>query len=266
MAIVNLKEPEYLIAPFIEKHYINIGAPHRHENFYEIEYIIKGTGTSQINEVKRKISSGDFYFITPLDVHSYKTGETPSEVYNVHFSEASILPEYQNILFNTQLRYTHFDDTKIVQNLFELMLEEGKKKNRFTNSNLCYYLNLIIAHFIGNAKPENITADTHPIIQDIIRYVRIHITEALTLSELAKRFNFSAEHLSRLFRRELDTGFKQYITLLRLDLAKNLLSQTDMSIIEISYESGFSGIGTFLRSFKKNCGMTPSQYRERHST
>ncbi len=264
MAIINLKEPEYLVKPFIEKHIVKEGAPHRHENFYEIEFIISGTGKAKINNFEFDLKFGDFLFITPLDVHSYRM-ETPITLYNIHFSEYVILSEYQNILFNTQLRYAHFDDTKTIHNLLNLMLAESLENNHFTNNKLNSYLNLIIASFIQTAKIDNIPKETHTIIQDIVRYIRIHITEHLTLSEVAKIFNISPQHLSMLFSKQLGTGFKQYITALRLDLAKNLLAQTDMSVINICFETGFPSIGTFLRSFKINCGMTPSQYREKHS-
>lgn len=65
---------------------------------------------------------------------------------------------------------------------------------------------------------------------------------------------------------KIDGGFKNYLILLRVEKAKNMLKTADANIYEISLESGFSDQRTFNRTFKRITNMTPKSYRKEHST
>lgn len=100
------------------------------------------------------------------------------------------------------------------------------------------------------------------IISDSISYINDHLTEELSLNELAARVSLSPFYFSRLFKKE--TGFSphNYIITTRISNARFLLMSTDDSIKEICYSSGFTSESGFCTTFKKMTGITPSEYRD----
>lgn len=237
---------------------------HRHHNFYEIEFIISGTCIYEINGIKYQGKEGSCFLTTPLDVHSVDVLRGKPLIYNIRSLEYFVLPEYQNILFNTKIHSVQFKNTEKICTLFELLLNEfEKRKDHFSEINQKQLLNLIIAEFIRNAKISD-TGEKGLLISEIVRYIRIHISDPLTLENVAKSFNLSNAHLSRLFKKHMGTTFKRYIIDLRLDLAKNLLTSTDMPVTSVCYDTGFTSICNFLKRFKEKLGCTPNEYRNLH--
>lgn len=98
-------------------------------------------------------------------------------------------------------------------------------------------------------------------INGITKYLQEHLAEELSLSVLAKEFNFSAQYVSQLFKNEIGVNFLAYLTNIRMEKAKRLLLSTALSISEISEQSGYGDYRVFTKAFKKFEGITPSQFR-----
>ena len=82
-----------------------------------------------------------------------------------------------------------------------------------------------------------------------------------SISMLADQFHVSITYMSTMFKKELNMNFSDYLWMLRLNKAKELLCTTDMSINEISIAVGYLNTTSFQRKFKQETGMTPSQLR-----
>lgn len=90
-------------------------------------------------------------------------------------------------------------------------------------------------------------------------------TDYLTVENLAKVCGISCGHLRRLFVKQFGMSPIKYISRKRIERAKELLKYDLSSITDISEMLGFSGIYYFCRSFKKETGLTPGEYRKLHS-
>ena len=82
-----------------------------------------------------------------------------------------------------------------------------------------------------------------------------------SIAVLADRMHVSITYMSHLFKRDLNINFSDYLWMLRLKKAKELLHTTEMSIDEISIAVGYLNTSSFRRKFKQETGMTPSQFR-----
>ncbi|WP_395342278.1 helix-turn-helix domain-containing protein [Ningiella sp. W23] len=91
---------------------------------------------------------------------------------------------------------------------------------------------------------------------------RLFCENELTLHRLSSAINVSENHISETLSQYLNLNFFKFINQYRVDEAKTLLANTELSIVDISLESGFNSRSTFNAAFKKAEGLTPSQYRK----
>ena len=95
----------------------------------------------------------------------------------------------------------------------------------------------------------------------IREYIEEHIREGITLAELALLVGLGQSHFSHAFRVSFGLAPHQYFNTRRIEAAKSLLSNGDLSVTEIAEELGFSDISAFTSSFRKATGLTPSRFR-----
>lgn len=103
----------------------------------------------------------------------------------------------------------------------------------------------------------------HPKLAEVIGMMERNIEEPISPAALAKSVDMSARQLERLFRRYLSRSPKRYYMELRLQKARNLLMQTEMSVINVALASGFASPSHFSKCYRAQYGTTP--YRERGS-
>ncbi len=91
----------------------------------------------------------------------------------------------------------------------------------------------------------------------------LYLEPGLTLYELAKSIDVSPHHLSQVINQYYQCNFQSFINTYRIDIAKKLLRNTSLKILAVAYDSGFKSISTFNVAFKKETGMSPTQYRKK---
>ena len=106
----------------------------------------------------------------------------------------------------------------------------------------------------------------HPKLSKVIQMMEINIEEPISPSILAKDVGMSTRQLERLFRRYLDRSPKRYYMELRLQKARNLLMQTDMSVINVALACGFASPSHFSKCYRAHYDTTPYRERGSHST
>ena len=98
---------------------------------------------------------------------------------------------------------------------------------------------------------------------DAIRDIRSHYAEDLTGKTVAASLGISESYQGKLFRQQMGYTFVEYLTMHRIDVALDLLSQTDLKTYHIAEMVGYKDARHFSDIFKKLVGVTPTQYRNR---
>lgn len=93
-------------------------------------------------------------------------------------------------------------------------------------------------------------------------YVEQHLDSCFQLADVASEIGLSPSRLSHIFIEKAGVSFSRWISHERIQVAARLLSVDDRSISEIALAVGYENLRSFQRSFKKNLGMTPSEYRQ----
>ncbi|PZD96873.1 AraC family transcriptional regulator [Paenibacillus sambharensis] len=98
-------------------------------------------------------------------------------------------------------------------------------------------------------------------MEAVISYIQEHLCDPLSLGQLAAYAAYSPYHFTRIFKAYTGLTPQYYVSSLRLQRAKDLLLQTNLTIRDISLEIGQQSLGTFTTRFTQRVGMTPSEFR-----
>jgi two-component system response regulator YesN len=111
---------------------------------------------------------------------------------------------------------------------------------------------------------DSLTSHQHGImLQQVHDYInQHHMDPSLSLNEVAGHVNLSPSHFSTVFSQETGQTFKEYLTEVRIQRAKELLRSTTLRSSEISYQIGYSDPHYFSYVFRKRTGLSPKEYRQ----
>lgn len=101
----------------------------------------------------------------------------------------------------------------------------------------------------------------NPNMDRLLEYIQDHYADPITLTGVARQFHFNASYLSSYFASYNGEGFSEYLNKIRLEKAMELLLTTELTISEISASVGYSDQSYFTKVFKKQTGISPSQFR-----
>lgn len=93
-------------------------------------------------------------------------------------------------------------------------------------------------------------------------YIRQNFRHDLSLEEVAQSVGISPYYFSKLFREETGINFTEYLNGIRIETAKQLLSNSKLSIKQVCLDAGYSNPNYFSRIFKKWTGITPTEFRD----
>ena len=106
--------------------------------------------------------------------------------------------------------------------------------------------------------------DNQKLMAAIKDYIYKNTDGDLSLKKIGLVMHYNESYLSRLFKKQTGTNFKNFVTEIKLEKAVHLLSETDILVKDIAKNLGFESTSHFQYFFKKNLGMTPQEYRHEH--
>ncbi|MCI5902394.1 MAG: response regulator [Blautia sp.] len=111
-------------------------------------------------------------------------------------------------------------------------------------------------------KQEN---QSETVVEKAMNYIQANFGGDISLDDVSKEVNVSPYYFSKLFKKETGENFIEYLTKLRIDRAKEMMKNPELSIKEISMACGYVDPNYFSRIFKKQTDVTPREYREKNS-
>lgn len=101
----------------------------------------------------------------------------------------------------------------------------------------------------------------NPQISEAVAYVEAHLSEHVTLREIADMLHLNSSYFSVLFKEQIGINFSEFLTRTRIQRAKEMLVQTALPISEIAEQVGYQTDKYFIKVFKSLEGLSPSKYR-----
>ena len=147
-----------------------------------------------------------------------------------------------------------FSATEINENLLRASMVLSARNSRFSPSS--------IQEEIPDIPNDFAQYTSNKIVQNILSYIHKNYTANLSIQSIAKHCNVNANYASQLFNQEMKVSFSHYLSLLRINEAKQLLKNTDLPISTIALTIGYRDYFYFAKVFKKITGITPTKFRE----
>ena len=100
-------------------------------------------------------------------------------------------------------------------------------------------------------------------MEAVVDYIERNLKKGISLEDVANHVNISTYYLSKIFKKEMGVNFITYVTDRKMDLAKEMLVNTDIPVLNIALDLAYNEANYFSKAFKKKTGLTPSEYREK---
>lgn len=141
----------------------------------------------------------------------------------------------------------------------QLAIDEiGLMIKRFGLSN---WTPLLINH-TPKTRPNGVSRHAQFYVSQMLEYIAAHHDSTLSIQQIAENVQLNQNYAMGIFQRVMQLTMKQYITAMRINHTRALLSNGDMTILDIALTTGFNSSSRFYETFKKYVGMTPLKYRK----
>lgn len=241
---------------------------HKHSE-YEINYINTGSCVMGIGDEYVPLKAGDCIIIRPYMSHCFMVDTSKGcSIAQLEYSfsvPAYMAEEIQ--FFNDQSPFHKFSSCdsmgKVLENVCEAFRQQ-KSKDEFSTAILelaIGQLYVVVSKYYKKSFEKETTVE-QGVVAEVIKYINNHIDEELNLEEVATKYKVSTRYIRKYFNQYLGMNCTQYISMLRIARAKELLWNTDKTITDIAMSAGFNSSQYFSRVFSKYTNMTPIEYRE----
>lgn len=254
---------------------------HLHEEI-EIVYILSGSITFYFPEDAVEVTNGNILIVNSSVPHYTKenrNGNTvefllkfrPEQVIgknNITYPYLSVLDaenKQQFWMFNISESENY---SEIANAIVGLSSELQEKKTAYELNAISYIYKIVTMLFrydVINCDTLHILSAENGMVMEkfssVFSFIENHYNEPITLDTVAKLTNYSRQHFCRLFKATTGKSFVEYLNSFRVNVAKNMLINTNEPIYNVYIKAGFSSFSYFNRVFKANTGVSPSEYR-----
>lgn len=268
---------------FINKHHRFSYMPAHTHNFIEFNYMYSGSCTQYINDEKIVLHEHEIILIDKDIVQKIDYVGEDDILINILLKDDSIMELLKQHIGTSSSIVTKFmynasrmdavhnnfivfniQDNEIAQNLLESMIMKAQETLPIKNQSLHLMMALLLAELSNNIEKEASSfSDDETNILPVLKYIDEHYA-SITLRDLSEQFGYNTNYLGNKLKEETGSTFKELIDKKRLDIASELLLNTNYTTEEITSIIGFQSTPSLFRLFKKHTGSTPLTYKALH--
>lgn len=253
-------------------------AGHKH-SFFELVYIVEGTGIQCINQNQFAYHPGHMFLITPEDCHSFDVQTTTTFFYlrfnDIYIRESGILTsniqKLEFILQNANHKpgciLKNIVDKQVVKPLIDAIIREHETRDIYNQELIHQYVNtliVLVARNIAKFLHLELSDNTDQKAANILNFIQanIYYPDKLRAEYLCNHFNVSINYLGKYFKQHTGSTLQKYITQYRQTLIEHRLTHSDKRLGEIVNEFGFTDESHLNKFFRNNRGVSPKAFRQ----
>lgn len=261
-------KPRLLYVGFLEKHGGWCEEAHAHD-FLEIIFVTDGKGTIAIEDKFYDVRKGDIIVYNADMIHFEKSSvEDPMRILFVAYDKLEItdLPPNRLIPPAYESVYPSGNMYGVFLKYFNMLIDEFESKERFymeISQNISRTLLMYVFRLINRTENAAVLLDLGRRMEAALSYIDKNYKQQITLDELAEKCFTNKYYLSHLFTRVQGVSIGKYILEKKIMESKRLLDENKLSVADVAASVGFHDPSYYCRVFKKETGLTPSDYRKR---
>ena len=231
---------------------------------WQLLYIASGKAHFYFNGKEEIVTAGNMVLYRPKEEQRYYYyGTDHTEVYWVHFTGGNVKNIIRSYGIPDDVHVIHTGTSLEYKRLFTQMIQELKLcKEDYEELLVCHLTHLfIMLHRLNNVKPKN---KTHALIEEMntaVHFFHKNYNKPICIEEYAANHHMSVSWFIRNFKEYTELTPTQYLLSLRISNAQTLLESTNYNVTEIADIVGYDNPLYFSRIFKKQSGMSPSEFR-----
>ena len=235
-----------------------VGYPTHWHEFYEIELIISGSGSYIIDGVEKKIEKNMLFFMTPVNFHKVITdgAEVITLMFMGEVCDKNMLFKLSSVFDTDSVRLDDEDARYLASIMHELNIASAENDDEYS----FHLLNSIIGKICRLTNRHEHGHLTK--VQTAMLFIQNNFRNEITLNDIADVAGVTPAYMSSIFLKDSGMNFKTYLNGIRYEYAKKLLKYSDMTVLDICFESGFNDYANFERNFRANFGASPREYRK----
>ena len=254
--------------------------PHKH-SFFEMLYVLEGSCEHCVNERHFKMNAGEICIVSPEVIHNLSVfdnsiiinflirSSTFEDIFFSLLKGDNILSSFflNNIYSKNISEYITIDteqDGILRDLLLDIMLEYENQTAYYIevmNSELVTFFAKVLRNYEQNCHLPPFTKKSDVQSFALVHFIRENYRN-VTLGDVANKFHYSQDYASRLIKTLTGYTFTQLLKKIRLHKAASLLKDTAITLQDICDDIGYMNPEHFIRMFKKEYHMTPSEYRK----
>jgi len=228
----------------------------------EVLFVINGEVNMTIDGYERTLRTGEISTVFPYVVHSY-VSSPDAELYMLLFNPGK-LDAFESDLLQKKPILPYIPNGEHFFPLFERVCELAQEEDTVKRKTAMSYLCALVGELLCTMPLCDVDSTSENMIKPILLYCSDHFAdEDISIKKIADELYISTSYVSKVFSTKLKYGLREYVNELRISKAKDLLSKTDLKIIDVMLECGFRNQSSFNRVFLETCGMSPSKYRRK---
>ena len=226
----------------------------------ELVIFTRGTAVMTIDDVQYRLSPGDSVIVFPLVPHSYD--ELSGDISGLAaIFPPDIIPEYAGTFHGLQPESPLLPAARTSVDL-RLAVDRLSRLNMEDNLPMCVaYLHVLLAGVLHNLTYRPVyDYSERNLGHRIITYISDHAYEEISLESASHALGISASHLSHFFSEHMHTNFRRFINAIRIERARLLMRDPNLTLTEICDACGYTNMRTFRRAFQLEMGCLPSEH------
>ena len=180
----------------------------------------------------------------------------------LHFAGAQSQALYDEIVHNVGNLIPMASPNELHESIGELLfaMRSDHRLNEAETSALIYSM---LMKLLEHSGASGAGSSGTPVVDRAIGYIQSHLTDKLSVEEIAANAGYSASYFSHLFAEETGLSPYQFVVKSRIEHAQQLLKTTRQTVQEIAFQCGFNSAANFCYTFRKLVGTSPHEYRRR---
>lgn len=241
----------------------------------EIILVLDGSVNVSIGKEVYLLQESDVILVNPNELHSIKRTKDENVLLALQIDPKfykTCYPGFKNLTFDCKSFSKESNEDDKFNNIryyIANIVWTLNKKNKGYQLIIGSYLYLLGEHLINNFHYEIIEAKSQQIsdkdlirINNILDYANKNMGRNITLREISEKEHLNYHFLSHFIKDKIGMSFQDYLNSIRLNNGVSLLINSEHTITNIAYISGFPSVNSFNRLFKREYSCSPSEYRE----